>query len=78
MAREGLRTLVVAKKRLSEEAYEEFLQSYQRAKVSIHKRNNEMQQVIISMLEFDLELLGLTGVEDKLQVSHTTPLIYPG
>lgn len=29
-----------------------------------------MQRVISSLLEKDLELLGLTGVEDKLQVAE--------
>ncbi|KAG0167337.1 putative aminophospholipid-translocase [Apophysomyces sp. BC1034] len=67
MAREGLRTLVVAKKRLSEEAYEEFKMKYHEAEVSIHDRNALKQAVVETILETDLELLGLTGVEDKLQ-----------
>ncbi|KAL1933234.1 hypothetical protein VTP01DRAFT_7324 [Rhizomucor pusillus] len=67
MAREGLRTLVVARKRLSDEMYEEFRVRYQEAEVSIHDRNAKKQAVIEGVLETDLELLGLTGVEDKLQ-----------
>ncbi|KAF7723368.1 putative aminophospholipid-translocase [Apophysomyces ossiformis] len=67
MAREGLRTLVVAKKRLSEEAYEDFKMKYHEAEISIHDRNSLKQSVVETMLESDLELLGLTGVEDKLQ-----------
>lgn len=35
--------------------------------MTIHDRNIRKQQVIESVLETDLELLGLTGVEDKLQ-----------
>ncbi|KAI9306313.1 protein transporter [Cunninghamella echinulata] len=67
MAREGLRTLVVAKKKLSEEAYEEFKSRYHEAEVALHDRNSLKQAVIEGILETDLELLGLTGVEDKLQ-----------
>ncbi len=67
MAREGLRTLVVARKKLSEENYQEFEAKYQTAKLSLHDRNEKLQQVISSMLEVELEILGLTGVEDKLQ-----------
>jgi phospholipid-translocating ATPase len=74
MAREGLRTLVIAKKKLSEEFYQEFDQKYHQAKVSINDRNANMQRVVSSMLENDMELLGLTGVEDKLQEDVKTTL----
>ncbi|XP_048762604.1 probable phospholipid-transporting ATPase IIB [Ostrea edulis] len=66
MAREGLRTLVVAKKILTEEQYQEFDTRYHQAKMSIQDRNRKVQGVIES-LERDMELLCLTGVEDKLQ-----------
>lgn len=66
MAREGLRTLVVAKKNLTEEQYLEFETRYNQAKVSIQDRSARMTAVI-ETLERDLELLCLTGVEDKLQ-----------
>lgn len=67
MAREGLRTLVVAKKSLSEEAYQDFSEKYHEAEVSLHDRNMLKQSVVETVLEADLELLGVTGVEDKLQ-----------
>lgn len=67
MAREGLRTLVVAKKRLSDELYHEFKASYLDAEVALNDRNIRKQKVIERLLEVDLELLGVTGVEDKLQ-----------
>ncbi|GFO25333.1 phospholipid-transporting ATPase [Plakobranchus ocellatus] len=66
MAREGLRTLVVAKKVLSEDQYQEFESRYQQAKISIQERNSKMQAVVEG-LERDMELLCLTGVEDRLQ-----------
>ncbi|KAG1146885.1 hypothetical protein G6F37_005178 [Rhizopus arrhizus] len=67
MAREGLRTLVVGKKHLSEEAYANFTAKYHEAEVSLHDRNALKQSVVEEVLESNLELLGLTGVEDKLQ-----------
>lgn len=67
MAREGLRTLVVGRKRLTEETWQEFQRLYQEAKVSSHDRNEAMARVVSEHLERDLELLGVTGVEDKLQ-----------
>ncbi|KAM9384366.1 putative phospholipid-transporting ATPase IIB isoform 2-T2 [Pholidichthys leucotaenia] len=66
MAREGLRTLVVAKKSLSEEQYQDFENRYSQAKLSIHDRTLKVAAVVES-LERDMELLCLTGVEDQLQ-----------
>ncbi|KAI1214505.1 phospholipid-translocating P-type ATPase [Annulohypoxylon truncatum] len=67
MAREGLRTLVVGRKRLSSEQYRAFSASYQEASLAISGRDAGMQRVVAEFLEHDLELLGVTGVEDKLQ-----------
>jgi phospholipid-translocating ATPase len=67
MAREGLRTLVVARRKLSLDAYNTFRWNYDQASVSLHGRNEAMTAVIGKDLEQGLELLGLTGVEDKLQ-----------
>uniref|UniRef100_A0A8C4TAY9 Phospholipid-transporting ATPase n=1 Tax=Erpetoichthys calabaricus TaxID=27687 RepID=A0A8C4TAY9_ERPCA len=66
MAREGLRTLVVAKKALSEEQYQDFENRYNQAKLSIHDRALKVAAVVES-LEREMELLCLTGVEDQLQ-----------
>merc|ERR1712142_62311 len=66
MAREGLRTLVVSKKTLSEEQYADFEQRYQAAKLSVVNRAAQVAAVVES-LERDMELLCVTGVEDKLQ-----------
>ncbi|KAK2602409.1 hypothetical protein N8I77_008944 [Diaporthe amygdali] len=67
MAREGLRTLVVGRKRLSPDEYQEFQSKYQEASLAIGGRDTGMQKVVSQYLERDLELLGVTGVEDKLQ-----------
>ncbi len=67
MAREGLRTLVVGRKRLSLPKYQTFAGSYKEASLSLHNRDTSMAEVVKKHLEHDLELLGVTGVEDKLQ-----------
>lgn len=67
MAREGLRTLVIGRKRLTEEALEDFMTKYEQSKVSMTERDENMKKVVSTMLEHDLELLGITGVEDRLQ-----------
>jgi len=66
MAREGLRTLVVSKKTLSEEQYADFEQRYQAAKLSVVNRSAQVAAVVES-LQRDMVLLCVTGVEDKLQ-----------
>uniref|UniRef100_A0A060T2A0 Phospholipid-transporting ATPase n=1 Tax=Blastobotrys adeninivorans TaxID=409370 RepID=A0A060T2A0_BLAAD len=67
MAREGLRTLVVGRKKLTSQLYETFLSKYNAASMSMVNRDWAMAKVVGDYLEYDLELLGLTGVEDKLQ-----------
>uniref|UniRef100_A0A8C2SF17 Phospholipid-transporting ATPase n=1 Tax=Capra hircus TaxID=9925 RepID=A0A8C2SF17_CAPHI len=66
MAREGLRTLVVAKRALTEEQYQDFESRYNQAKLSLHDRTLKVAAVVES-LEREMELLCLTGVEDQLQ-----------
>jgi len=63
----GLRTLVVAKRTLTEEQYLEFDARYQAAKLSVTDRAARVSAVVES-LERDMELLSVTGVEDRLQV----------
>jgi phospholipid-translocating ATPase len=67
MAREGLRTLVFGMRTLEDHEYEDWLERYNEAKTSIHDREANVQATI-EKLEVGLKLLGLTGVEDKLQV----------
>lgn len=66
--RSGLRTLVVAKRPLSAAELEAFDRAYHTAKMSISDRSQNMQNCVNRMLEKDLQLLCLTGVEDRLQV----------
>uniref|UniRef100_A0A7E4VPP5 Phospholipid-transporting ATPase n=1 Tax=Panagrellus redivivus TaxID=6233 RepID=A0A7E4VPP5_PANRE len=73
MAREGLRTLVVAKKVLSPEQLADFEKQYHAAKMTVTDRSEHMAAVL-RRLETDLQLLCLTGVEDRLQDQVTTSL----
>lgn len=67
MAREGLRTLVVGRKKLSKQQYQEFAARYKQASMALQNRDSSMARIIRDSLEHNLELLGVTGVEDKLQ-----------
>ena len=67
MAREGLRTLVVGRKKLSAQQFHAFTDQYREASLALHDRDAGMAEVVRQHLEQDLELLGVTGVEDKLQ-----------
>lgn len=73
MAREGLRTLVFAKKTMSEKEYDEFQRKYNEAKASINDRSQKVEAVRREF-ESNMELLGVTGVEDKLQEDVQTSL----
>jgi phospholipid-translocating ATPase len=66
MAREGLRTLAVAKKPLTLEYYQNFEQRLIRARLQTTDRNRHIYETI-ETIEHDMELLCITGVEDKLQ-----------
>jgi phospholipid-translocating ATPase len=67
MAREGLRTLVVGRKTLSAQTYQEFSAKHAQASLALQNRDAAVADVVSEYLERDLELLGVTGVEDKLQ-----------
>ena len=67
MAREGLRTLVVGRRKMSPLQYQEFSARYKEASMSLQNRDASMARVLRGNLEHGLELLGVTGVEDKLQ-----------
>ncbi|KAL8700238.1 MAG: hypothetical protein Q9201_005556 [Fulgogasparrea decipioides] len=67
MAREGFRTLVVGRRKLSAQQYQEFSASFKEASLSLQSRDVRMARVVKGYLESNLELLGVTGVEDKLQ-----------
>lgn len=67
MAREGLRTLVVGRRKLSLQQYQDFSINHKQASLALKNRDVSMNRVVKDYLENNLELLGVTGVEDKLQ-----------
>ncbi|KAK1066088.1 putative aminophospholipid-translocase [Friedmanniomyces endolithicus] len=69
MAREGLRTLVIGRKPLSTTQYAAFSSAYTAAALTLSSRDAGMSRVVKQHLETNLDLLGVTGVEDKLQAN---------
>jgi phospholipid-translocating ATPase len=67
MAREGLRTLVIGRRRLAKELWAEFEEAFRLAELELEDRDTAKEAVIAKYLEYNLEILGITGVEDKLQ-----------
>ncbi|QDZ20134.1 phospholipid-translocating P-type ATPase [Chloropicon primus] len=63
---QGLRTLCVASKVLEEEYWEEWDEKYQEAAACIDDRDSRVASCA-QELEVDLNLLGITAIEDKLQ-----------
>lgn len=74
MAREGLRTLVVGRRKLSSQQYHDFASKYQQASLSLQNRDSSLSSVVAQHLENNLELLGVTGVEDRLQANVKSSL----
>mmetsp|Transcript_2936 Transcript_2936/g.2652 ORF Transcript_2936/g.2652 Transcript_2936/m.2652 type:complete len:715 (+) Transcript_2936:765-2909(+) len=66
LAQEGLRTLVITQRTVSEEEYEVFRREIEKARASMISREKMMRKVVES-IEVGMEYLGVTGVEDKLQ-----------
>jgi magnesium-transporting ATPase (P-type) len=65
-AKVGLRTLLIAKRNIPSEMFKEWNQKYLKACAAIENRE-ELMETLQSEIEDDLELLGGTGIEDKLQ-----------
>jgi phospholipid-translocating ATPase len=66
LATGGYRTLVIAQRTMTEEDYEDFNKKLEFAK-SLMENRDEMCQDVIKSIEKDMDYLGVTGVEDKLQ-----------
>uniref|UniRef100_A0A672Q2U1 Phospholipid-transporting ATPase n=1 Tax=Sinocyclocheilus grahami TaxID=75366 RepID=A0A672Q2U1_SINGR len=65
-AADGLRTLCIAKKVLSKEEYASWLQRHLEAETAIQRREELLFESALR-LETNLQLLGATGIEDRLQ-----------
>ncbi|KAE9003937.1 Phospholipid-transporting ATPase 3 [Phytophthora fragariae] len=65
-AREGLRTLVLGRRVLSTEEYKEYNEAYIEASTSLEDREAKLD-ACAELVERDMQLLGVTAIEDKLQ-----------
>ncbi|KAF0976515.1 hypothetical protein FDP41_004414 [Naegleria fowleri] len=66
MGTEGLRTLLCAKAYLDEAEYEQWHKQYEEAKTSLEDRTAKVETTA-AKIEKNMELVGATGIEDKLQ-----------
>ncbi|KAG1683412.1 hypothetical protein DVH05_015319, partial [Phytophthora capsici] len=65
-AREGLRTLVLGRRVLTEEEYNEYNDAYIAASTALDDREEKLD-TCAEMVEKNMQLLGVTAIEDKLQ-----------
>jgi len=65
-AREGLRTLCIAQKELSEDEFQTWYRTHEEAAASVQDREEKLEKVS-DIIEKDLTLLGGTAIEDRLQ-----------
>ena len=65
-AGDGLRTLVFARADLSEDTFRRWKRKYDAANTEIHDRHEKVE-LVLQELERDLDLIGTTAIEDKLQ-----------
>ena len=73
LAVKGLRTLVLTQKLLNEEEFENWYKEYKEAITSMENRKEKIAEAI-SKLEYDMEFLCVTGVEDLLQDEVATTI----
>merc|ERR1719359_1398165 len=66
-AKQGLRTLVIGRRKLTEEEFKAWYTEYNEAQVAIEDRDGKLMAVA-EKIEAKLELTGATAIEDKLQV----------
>ncbi|KAK1596834.1 phospholipid-translocating P-type ATPase [Colletotrichum navitas] len=65
-AREGLRTLCIAQRELTEQQYEAWRKEYDAAAAALEHREEKLEEVA-DHIERELTLLGGTAIEDRLQ-----------
>jgi len=65
-ADEGLRTLLIASRKMTKNQYESWAQKYLDAATS-HENKQEKMEALQDEIEVDLSIIGATAIEDKLQ-----------
>lgn len=68
-AGEGLRTLALAERYIDEEFFYEWRKRQQEAATSLNSREDRLGE-IYEEIECEMSLIGVTAIEDKLQVEH--------
>lgn len=63
----GLRTLCIAYKELTPEHYQDWLTRYQAALATVPSERDKAVEAATDLIEQDLQLLGASAIEDKLQ-----------
>ena len=66
IAKSGLRTLCIAHKRIATKDAKAWVEEYHVASTSVRNREEKLRKVAAN-LEADLDLLGITAIEDRLQ-----------
>ena len=66
LARTGLRTMVFAQKYIPEDEYIEWKKVWEEAQMSLANREEKIRKAA-DLLEVDMEFIGISGVEDRLQ-----------
>lgn len=66
---QGLRTLVLGTKIIPKEQYQAWDREYQEAAASFSQRDEKLEK-LGKEIEEGLELIGVTAIEDKLQVGR--------
>ena len=74
-AEEGLRTLFLAERYISEKEYEQWNGEVQKAMLAIKNRDKAVAAVQ-EMIEIDLELIGCTAIEDRLQDEVAETIVF--
>ena len=57
---------MLASRRIGDEEYEQWAEAYKKASLAINNRDQKMA-VLQEQIEQELHLVGVTGIEDKLQ-----------
>ncbi|KAG2378857.1 hypothetical protein C9374_008005 [Naegleria lovaniensis] len=63
----GLRTLVCARRELSQHEFQEWFEEYTAASLSTKSNRDQLLMHCASLMERNLQIVGCTGIEDKLQ-----------
>ena len=73
-SKEGLRTLMLTRKDISQREYDAWLVKWKEAELAIYDREEEIMKVSAE-IETDMTLVGSTAIEDRLQEDVTKTIV---